>query len=851
MADPRLAIIIPAYRQPGLLVEAIHTALAQRAGFGLAVVVVNDGCPMAETHAIGTAFALADRRVTYLRKPNGGLSSARNAGVAHALAAWPGLRALYFLDADNRLTPTAMASAMAVLEQGGADWVYPSIDKFGIAWSGNYAAPYSRLAHVTFDNLCEAGSLVARHVFDAGLRFDETMKDGFEDWDFWLQAIARGFVGRNDPGLGLEYRQRAESMVAGSNRRRARILAELRARHEALFAPRQLLAWEHAEAPRFLLADAGSGKLRGFSDPEAPPHHWSWAEWGDAFQAEAAEPETFGTPPFALSLGSGAESELRRLKLWPGLLWLAERLATRHRLVALHARPEAGRLGVTIALPGQPAPAGAPFGHAMRQATLREAAARGEEIPARDMAHLVITAPFTGPLPADPGLPALLAAARSPTRDKPRRWFWRSSAYMPQRRQLHVHLQKALGAAPLLPRGPSPTGRPQIGFALPIVAFGGVERVAIALAGVLRAAGCDTHLVLVGPPEAELAEQLVAHFDSIALLADPAIPLVGGPQRFFGHDLSTAADLPRAAPGLLGLFAGLDAVILSHTATLAAMLGQLRELGIRTIAHLHVLDRSPLGREVGHPALALAFEHACDLLMPCSETLADWLHGMGVPREKLVVLPNAPPRPMAGALVAEHLARRAGREGGPLRVLFLGRLDRQKGIERLIELARQAQPLGLAWRIIGGEVISEAGSGGWAAEFAALGLAVEPPLHEDAALAEALTWADVLLLPSRWEGAPLTILEAQRLGCVPLATRLGAVHELVRDGQDGLLVADGPDGAVAAAMLAALESLAEDRDRLRRLSMAAAERAAGRDWARHAAPLLERLRRWFPDMGAG
>jgi glycosyltransferase involved in cell wall biosynthesis len=281
------------------------------------------------------------------------------------------------------------------------------------------------------------------------------------------------------------------------------------------------------------------------------------------------------------------------------------------------------------------------------------------------------------------------------------------------------------------------------------------------------------------------------------------------------------------------------------------MLGQLRELGIRTIAHLHVLDRSPLGREVGHPALALAFEHAYDLLMPCSETLADWLHGMGVPREKLVVLPNAPPRPLAGALVAQHLARRAEREAGPLRVLFLGRLDRQKGIERLFELARLAQPLGFAWRIIGGEVIARPGSAGWAAEFAPLNITVEPPLHDDAALAEALAWADVLLLPSRWEGAPLTILEAQRLGCVPLATRLGAVHELVRHEEDGLLVADGPDGAVAAAMLGALRGLADDRARLRRLSLNAAARAAGRDWTRQAGPLLERLKSWFPVLAGG
>ncbi len=65
-----------------------------------------------------------------------------------------------------------------------------------------------------------------------GIRFDESMTSGFEDWDFWLQAIGRGFLGANYPFFGFEYRQRAESMLRDSNRTREGILTYIRQKHK-------------------------------------------------------------------------------------------------------------------------------------------------------------------------------------------------------------------------------------------------------------------------------------------------------------------------------------------------------------------------------------------------------------------------------------------------------------------------------------------------------------------------------------------------------------------------------------------------------------------------------------------
>ncbi len=56
---------------------------------------------------------------------------------------------------------------------------------------------------------------------------------------------------------------------------------------------------------------------------------------------------------------------------------------------------------------------------------------------------------------------------------------------------------------------------------------------------------------------------------------------------------------------------------------------------------------------------------------------------------------------------------------------------------------------------------------------------------------ELLTRADVFVLPSKWEGLPLSILEAMRAGLPVIATDVGGVAEAVTDGVTGYLTPPG------------------------------------------------------------
>lgn len=866
VAGETVAVIIPVYKHSVFLVEAIESALAQRCSFDLRIVIVDDGCPFIETEMVGRAYALSHEQVAYLRKQNGGLSSARNHGIEYCLRTMPRLAAVYFLDADNRITPIMIQQAMELLQNSpGVDWIYPNIDKFGIPWAGNYNAAYSRLLHVSFDNICEAGSLVSRRLLDAGIRFDETMKSGFEDWEFWLQSIGAGFRGRNHPYFGFDYRQRAESMLRDSNRARSAILSYVREKHKRLFATDTLLRWEHEEVPRFAAVCIETYSVSMFTDPTAEHETISLDEFVQRYWAAVQEPDTYGVPPFLLLIKKVHLEALIRAGLVHNILWMGERLCRNLHFVALTLENDNTRLQIDVREIGESdqldkKPMAWMCGFEVLKACIKDASddwvrSLRLPIPSPKTAEIIVRGPFGSALrgAALSATNALLAAIGALRESgyavrETKRWMWRSR-YLPDRSKYHELLEAIAGTAPVLPRLSAAGGPVRVGFLLPIATFGGVEKVAYAVAKELKRFGCEPHLFVLGKAVYHLTSEGQGVFKTVNFLSDD-YPLWGGPHTFAGHELLLGGDPEAKSEELLGLLTGLDVVVNCQVAPVNSVLGELRRRGTKVVGHVHVLDQTFTGRDAGHPYLALAFEHAYDLILTCSKDMVHWLHGMGVPLAKLLEIHNAPSYELSPEKVNEILsARRALGSDGKLRALFMGRLDKQKGIERLYGAAVELwqRNVGVDWQVIGSEVVSDSGRNSWTSQFEGIGIPILPPIYSADKVTEQLAKADVLVLPSRWEGAPLTILEAQRLGCVPIATAVGATGELIEDGVDGILLKSSDDWALTLELAGTLQQLSIDRQQLVRLSSGGARRTVSSSWQTNVIPLVRHLERWFPD----
>ena len=145
------------------------------------------------------------------------------------------------------------------------------------------------------------------------------------------------------------------------------------------------------------------------------------------------------------------------------------------------------------------------------------------------------------------------------------------------------------------------------------------------------------------------------------------------------------------------------------------------------------------------------------------------------------------------------------RTPGSLRLLFLGRLDRAKGVLDLpvIDALLVQRGVDVKWTIIGAGPADAELRTAWprASSVEWLG-----QLSSREVL-DRLPDFDVLILPTHAEGLPLVIVEAMAAGVVPVATDLPSIADLVTTGNTGQLVARGDVDGFAAA----IERLHADR----------------------------------------
>lgn len=136
-------------------------------------------------------------------------------------------------------------------------------------------------------------------------------------------------------------------------------------------------------------------------------------------------------------------------------------------------------------------------------------------------------------------------------------------------------------------------------------------------------------------------------------------------------------------------------------------------------------------------------------------------------------------------------------------IVMAGRMTPQKGWDVLLEAAARLAPArtDLAWVLVGDGPLRPA----LTRRAAELGVAVRfTGARSD--MADILGCADVVVLASRSEGLPFTLLEAMALGKPVVATRVGGVPEVVEDGRTGRLVPRDDPAALASAVAGVLDA---------------------------------------------
>lgn len=226
---PRISVLVPCFNQGAFVDEAIQSVLDQTVA-DAEILVVDDGSTDPDT--VARLDALHAPRTRVLRTPNHGLPAARNFAARHARG-----EMFCALDADDRLLPLWFERALAILdEQPELAFVSHWLQAFGDEhWT--WTPVSCELPALLARNTVNGAAVVRRSAFEAVGGYDETMRSGCEDWDFWLRLVERGFRGAIVPEVMFHYRRSASSMsrVMISGDEYGGVLRTLVTRHEPAY----------------------------------------------------------------------------------------------------------------------------------------------------------------------------------------------------------------------------------------------------------------------------------------------------------------------------------------------------------------------------------------------------------------------------------------------------------------------------------------------------------------------------------------------------------------------------------------------------------------------------------------
>jgi len=205
--DLLVSIIIPSYNHAIYLPETLDSVLSQTYT-NWECIIVNDGSSD-NTEEIARQYCKKDARFKYIYQKNSGPATARNTGIINSKGKF-----ILPLDSDDLISKDYLTEAVGIFEANPATkLVCCEVELFGEA-SGD-ASVLWKLPKYSFDELlfiCMIfTAMYKRSDYDKTSGYNQNMKEGMEDWDFWLSLLTNDDLVYQIPKVHFYYRIRNNS----------------------------------------------------------------------------------------------------------------------------------------------------------------------------------------------------------------------------------------------------------------------------------------------------------------------------------------------------------------------------------------------------------------------------------------------------------------------------------------------------------------------------------------------------------------------------------------------------------------------------------------------------------------
>ena len=230
-----ISVIVPVYKVEDYLDQCVQSIVSQTYA-DLEIILVDDGSPD-DCPAMCDAWAERDSRIKVIHKKNGGLSDARNAGMAIARGEY-----LAFVDSDDWIESDILRLSLQCSKENNADIV-----AFGVDWIYSdrkenpnplHAAVYYGTDNIvrTYFQSCMVRTTVWNKLYKSSILNDIRFPEGrlHEDEFFTYRVLAKANVAAVIDTIGYHYRQRSDSIMGTYNLRHLDALEAMKEKAEFL-----------------------------------------------------------------------------------------------------------------------------------------------------------------------------------------------------------------------------------------------------------------------------------------------------------------------------------------------------------------------------------------------------------------------------------------------------------------------------------------------------------------------------------------------------------------------------------------------------------------------------------------
>lgn len=226
---PKVSVVIPCYNLGKYLDETVDSVLRQTFQ-DFEIIIINPGSSDGFTNKLLSNYKRPKTKV--ISTPHMGVSESRNVGIREA-----GSPYICCLDSDDLIEPTCLEKTTKILDEhptiGFVSFWYKMFD------DGQGMVMHESCGIVDFlvDNSACAAAVFRKKAWEKCGGYDESLKTGFEDWDFWINILTKGYEAYIVKEFLFKYRIRPDARhhTCDNSARRRVLYRVLMKKYEKVF----------------------------------------------------------------------------------------------------------------------------------------------------------------------------------------------------------------------------------------------------------------------------------------------------------------------------------------------------------------------------------------------------------------------------------------------------------------------------------------------------------------------------------------------------------------------------------------------------------------------------------------